>query len=112
MSLLRQLCTSLFAACQQLPLFVHGGLSPNQLTVQTQDEQPQVLLTLGHSIDALLGLALPGATTGSEPDPYLAPDAAASSASDVFSIGMLGYELFGGDLQSACLAVSLSLIHI
>lgn len=106
LSLLRQLCTSLFAACQQLPLFVHGGLSPHQLTVQTQDEQPQVLLTLGHSIDALLGLALPGATTGSEPDPYQAPDSAATSASDVFSIGMLGYELFGGDLQSACLAVS------
>jgi serine/threonine protein kinase len=108
LALLRELCSALFVIRQQLPQFVHGQLSPTQIEIRWQASHPQVLLTVGPCLAALLGTTPLGSAGTPLTTPYLAPElleSAASSASDVFSLGMLGYELLGGDMKSADLAV-------
>lgn len=115
---MRQLVGGLARVCELFPGFVHGELLPNRIALpglldRADRVQEQLSLVLCTRLDWLLGVA---GSAGTHTTPlsledlnYLAPECLAgqppAAASDVYAIAAMVYQLFGGDLAAASLAV-------
>lgn len=96
----------LFLALAELhrhdPHFVHGAIREANVGLCSQTDE---LVLLDFCLELVLGEPLlpPGVERPMLLDPYLAPEcyggAPASHRSDVFAVGILAYEMLGGDLQ-------------
>lgn len=93
---------------RSFPGFVHGALAPDRIQLSESGDPPQLLF--GTGFDWLL--ADPQGQSALKEyllTPYCAPElqqgAPATQASDVFAVAALGYELLGGNLAEAALAL-------
>lgn len=109
--LLHALVARLADLDSEFPGFVHGILSPERIRLVEIGDQLRPQLLFGSGFEWLIpeAKAAARALPGYELSPYCAPEVqkgeAPTLASDVFSVAALGYELLGGDLAAASLAL-------
>ena len=107
----RALVRCLSRLVEQIPEFVHGELGPHQLILSAPDtaQGSRVQLRFGNRLDWLFedaaGLPASTAPISMARSLYMAPECIVggtpTSASDVFGVAALIYELLGGDLSVA-----------
>ena len=102
LALVERLLLALSELCRQDPRFVHGAIRPSSVGLCSQTD---AVVLLDFCIEQVLGepLLSPSLERPLLASPYLAPEcyggAPPSPRSDVYSVGVLGYEMLGGDVQ-------------
>ncbi len=102
LGIVERLFLALAELCRQDPRFVHGAIRPSSVGLCSHTD---AVVLLDFCVEQLLGEPLlpPSSERPLLASPYLAPEcyggAPLGPRSDVYSVGVLAYEMLGGDVQ-------------